>query len=265
MNVGPRPIAMLDSGLGGLTVLAALRSLAPHTDVVYFADTANVPYGDRPLSEVAALGVRISERLATEHDPSIIIVASGTTCAAFERHGWPKVSSPFVGVIEAGARGAIHATRSSSIGVVATTGTIASGSFERALRALKPDVRVTNVPAPTLVPIVESGESNSEHAEVAVAAACMPLIAGACDAVILGCTHFPHLRRWFQAALGPGVALVDPADGCAASAAEHMPAGGSAKFICEVSGDEHLFARYAAALGAPPPSSLTHVELSLVT
>ena len=266
MSARMRPVAMLDSGLGGLTVLTALRALVPRADVVYFADTANVPYGDRALGEIAALGTRISERLAAVHDPCMVIVASGTTCGAFDRHGWPKVGVPLVGVIEAGARSAVRATRTGSIGVIATTGTVASGSFERSLRTFKSDARVTNVAAPALVPIVEAGESSSERAQLAVAAACTPLIAGACDAVILGCTHFPHLRRWFQVALGPGVALVDPADECAAEAVARLPAaGGSAAFVCEVSGDERLFAQHAAALGAPGPTSLSHVELSLVT
>jgi len=265
MSSRVRPVAMLDSGLGGLTVLSALRSRSPRTDVVYFADTANVPYGDRPLEEVAALGVRISERLVAAHDPCMIVIASGTTCAAFDRCGWPDAGVPLVGVIEAGARSAVRATRTGSIGVIATAGTIAAGSFERALRALKPDVRVTNVPAPALVPIVEAGESASERAQLAVAVACGPLIAGACDAVILGCTHFPHLRRWFEAALGQSVALVDPADDCAANAVELLTSkDGNANFICEVSGDARLFAQHASALGAPRPTSLAHVELSLV-
>src|SRR6202158_2408148 len=131
MAVSVRPVAMLDSGLGGLTVLAALRALAPQADVVYFADTANVPYGDRSLEEVAALGARIVERLATP-DPSVIVAASGTTCAAFDACGWPPSASPIVGVIEAGARAATSCTKSGAVGVIATRATIESGAFERA-------------------------------------------------------------------------------------------------------------------------------------
>jgi len=257
---------MLDSGLGGLTVLHALRKLAPGVDVVYFADTANVPYGDRGLDEVALLGARIVERLAT-YDPAAIIIASGTTCAAFDTCGWPASSAPLVGVIEAGAASALRASRRGAIGVIATRGTIDSGSFERALHALAPATRVTNVAAPALVPLVEAGESGSERAHAAVDAACAPFRTAQCDAVILGCTHFPHLRAWFAAALGPDVALVDPADECAAGCLRILErsapseARGQAQFICEVSGDEREFARHARMLGAPPMTSCTHVSL----
>jgi glutamate racemase len=262
MSPSVRRVAMLDSGLGGLTVLRALRSLAPDVDVVYFADTANVPYGDRTLDDVAQLGTRIVERLA-DREPAAIVVASGTTCAAFDVCGWPQAAMPFCGVIDTGARSAVQASKSGAIGVIATRGTIDSGCFERAVSELLPGARLTSVAAPALVPIVEAGESGSERAQAAVNAACRPFMDARCDAIILGCTHFPHLRRWFTAALGPGVILVDPADACATVAAALLPAGplGSARLICEVSGDVNDFARYAQALGAPPITELHHVEL----
>jgi glutamate racemase len=271
MSVRPRTVGMLDSGLGGLTVLRALRGLAPDVDVVYFADTANVPYGDRSLEEVALLGARIVERLAT-HEPAAIVIASGTTCAAFDACGWPASDVPLLGVIDAGAAAALRASRRGAIGVIATRGTIESGCFERALHVLAPATRVTNVAAPALVPIVEAGESDGERANAAVLAACPPFRAAQCDAVILGCTHFPHLRAWFTAVLGPGVALVDPAEECAARCvallaqrdARSAPSAtrGQAQLICEVSGDEREFARHARMLGAPAMTSCAHVSLA---
>lgn len=271
MSAAPRPVAMLDSGLGGLTVLHALLELAPNVDVIYFADTANVPYGDRSLDEVASLGARIVERLNT-YDPAAIIIASGTTCAAFDTCGWPASGAPLVGVIDAGAAAALRVSRNGVIGVIATRGTIESGCFERALHALAPATRVTNVAAPALVPIVEAGESDGERANAAVLAACPPFRAAQCDAVILGCTHFPHLRAWFTAALGPGVALVDPAEECAARCVALLaqrdtrsaPSAtrGQAQLICEVSGDEREFARHARMLGAPAMTSCAHVSLA---
>ena len=267
MSARTRPVGMLDSGLGGLTVLQALRRLAPDVDVVYFADTANVPYGDRPLEDVAALGARIVERLST-YDPVAIVIASGTTCAAFDVCGWPQADVPLVGVIEAGARSAVRASRSGDIGVIATRGTIDSGCFERAVLALAPNARVTNVAAPALVPIVEAGESGSERANAAVIAASQPFRDARCDAVILGCTHFPHLRKWFASTLGSDVALVDPADECAercAAVLRETPgdARAAGRLICEVSGDDAAFARYAQALGSPPIASCTHVPLPI--
>jgi glutamate racemase len=253
---------MLDSGLGGLTVLSALRALASDVDVLYFADTAHVPYGDRTLEDVAALGGRIVEHFAA-FDPASIVIASGTTCAAFDRCGWPAAKAPLAGVIEAGSRAAVAASASGDIGVIATRATIDSGCFEQALRALSSSVRVTNVAAPALVPIVEAGESSSERARTAVIEACAPFVEARCDAVILGCTHFPHLRTWFAAALGPSVKLVDPADACAASVAALLAdgVGGSGRLSVEVSGDELTFAQRAKALGIGRIDELAHVEL----
>ncbi|HEV2909525.1 MAG TPA: glutamate racemase [Candidatus Eremiobacteraceae bacterium] len=265
MSVRTRRVAMLDSGLGGITVLNALRALAPDTDVIYFADTANVPYGDRALDDVATLGARIVDRLA-QREPGVIVVASGTTCAAFDAHGWPSSLVPYTGVIDTGARTAVAASASGRIGVIATRGTIDSGCFERAVHALSPVARVTNVAAPALVPIVEAGESSTERAQAAVNAACRAFIDAHCDTVILGCTHFPHLRKWFAAALGPGVELVDPADACAAATVALLASEplGSGRLICEVSGDEQMFARYAQPLGAPRIDKLVHIELPAV-
>src|SRR5271166_999275 len=123
-----RRIGMLDSGLGGLTVLGALRAMISGVDVVYFADTANVPYGDRPLSQVADLGSRIVKRLLV-HEPAAIVVASGTTSAAFDFAGWPKSPVPLVDVVGPGARAACAASKNGIIGVVATNATIKSGIF----------------------------------------------------------------------------------------------------------------------------------------
>ncbi|HXW76028.1 MAG TPA: aspartate/glutamate racemase family protein, partial [Candidatus Eremiobacteraceae bacterium] len=177
---------MLDSGLGGLTVLSALRSLTSAIDITYFADTAHVPYGDRSLRDVARLGKKIVERLMAKQ-PALVIVASGTTCAAFDAGGWPEAGAPLIGVVDQGARAACAASRTGKIGVIATNATIASGVFERAIHALRHDAVVTNVGAPALVPIVESGGWASVRARDAVATSCGAFTRAGCDAVILGC------------------------------------------------------------------------------
>lgn len=244
-----RRIGMLDSGLGGLTVLNAIRALTTGIDVTYFADTAHVPYGDRPLDEVAALGAAIAKRLVLA-DPAAIVVASGTTCAAFDAVGWPKVDVPLIGVAGPGARAACAATRNGIIGVVATNGTIKSGIFERKILELKPDAVVKNVGAPALVPIVESGGWASTRARSAVTDYCAGLISAGCDTVVLGCTHFPHLAAWFVAALGTDVHLVDPGAACAQETvrlvgrAEAM----TSRLTVEVSGDPEVFASHATLL-----------------
>jgi len=240
---------MFDSGLGGLTVLASVRAKAGPTDILYYADTAHVPYGDRALEEVAGFARSIISRLLT-HDPALITIACGTTCSAFDKLGWPEIGIPLLGLIGPGARAAVAATPSGAIGVVATNATIKSGVFERAIHALRSDAVLTSVGAPALVPIVESGRWATDEARAAVAECCERLTAANCDTVILGCTHFPHLAKWFQAALGPDVRLIDPADALGDDAAEILstlePQRGEIDF--DVSGDPDAFTKSASIL-----------------
>ncbi|MDQ6779746.1 MAG: glutamate racemase, partial [Candidatus Eremiobacteraeota bacterium] len=149
-----RPVALIDSGLGGLTVLSALRELMPELDAVYFADTAHVPYGDRPLEEVASYGRQMIDWLSALQ-PAAIIIASGTTCAAFEAAGWSPAGQPQLGVATLGAAAGVAASKTQNIGVIATRATTESGIFERKIHALEPAAIVTSVAAPALVPLVE--------------------------------------------------------------------------------------------------------------
>lgn len=263
MTAPARTVAMLDSGLGGLTVLSALYRELADIDVVYFADTARAPYGDRPLNDVATFGQQIVER-ARRYEPALMIIASGTTCAAFEAVAWKPDDMPIIGVVAAGARAAAAQSAIGRIGVIATAATIESGIFERKLREVHPSLRITSVGAPKLVPLVESGQWASDEAKTAVAQYCEPFRAAGCDAVILGCTHFPHLQPWFVRALGPSVALVDPAPACAQAAAamvaESPPANGSLTF--EVSGDADQFAQRAFDLAGVRAQVVRHVDFS---
>jgi glutamate racemase len=244
---------MFDSGLGGLTVLSAIRSFVDATDVVYFADTAHVPYGDRTLEEVSSFARRIIAHLM-ERDPAMIAIACGTTCSAFDKLGWPDIGVPLLGLVGPGARSAVDASRSGAIGVVATNATARSGVFDRAIRGLRADAIVTSVGAPALVPLVEAGRWNSADALAAVLACCEPFVRARCDTVVLGCTHFPHLTRWFADVLGPDVRLIDPGEALGRDAAAILsklePQRGATDF--EVSGDPESFAKSASVLlGAP--------------
>jgi glutamate racemase len=264
---------MLDSGLGGLTVLTALRRVLPEIEVVYFADTANVPYGDRPLAEIAAFGRQIIEHLQ-RYDPALIIVASGTTCAAFAESAWTKPEdTPQLGVVACGVDAAVPKSSNDRIGVIATAGTISSGIFERKLKQVKADLRVTRVAAPKLVPLVESCAWASDEARYAVEGYCQPFRAAQCDTVILGCTHFPHLMRWFERSLGSDVTIVDPAIACAQAAAEMIggrldgrplqsPRRDGGKLTFEVSGDPEKFARAAFDLAGVRATTIRRVDFA---
>jgi len=252
---------MFDSGLGGLTVLSAVRSSIDATDVVYFADTAHVPYGDRTLEEVSGFARRIIAHLM-EREPAMIAIACGTTCSAFDKLGWPDIGVPLLGLVGPGSRMAASASRSGAIGVVATNATAKSGVFDRAIHAERAHAVVTSIGAPALVPIVERGDWATEDARAAVAACCEPFVRAKCDAVVLGCTHFPHLTTWFRDALGPGVRIIDPGEALGHDAAKILsalePQSGATDF--EVSGDPDAFAKKAAVLLGAPASAVA-VEL----
>ena len=254
---------MFDSGLGGLTVLSAVRALINATDVYYYADTAHVPYGDRALDQVAGFARRIISRLL-QHDPSAIVIACGTTCSAFDKLGWPDVPVPLIGLVEPGARAACAATTNGKIGVIATNATVKSGVFQRKILELRPNAIVKSVGAPALVPIVEGGRWATQQARDAVAASCVALTQAECDTVILGCTHFPHLLSSFVVALGPGVRILDPGTACAQEAVRILtrmePLAGKVSF--EVSGDPEAFAATATLLSGVKIDDVKHVELA---
>jgi len=228
-----------------------------------FADTARVPYGDRPLSEVAEFGRQIVSWLL-RYEPSLVVVASGTTCAAFEHASFRCPDVAQLGVVECAAEAAVRCTKNDRIGVVATQATADSGIFGRRLRALRPELQVTEVGAPALVPLVEGGAWHTHAARAAVAASVKPLTAGGCDVVILGCTHFPHLERWFRESLDANVVINDPATACAGAAArilaDAQPGTGRLEFAA--SGDAALFDRHALALSGIAGIAARHVDVA---
>jgi glutamate racemase len=263
MKSRTRRVAMFDSGLGGLTVLSALRRCTPDVDVIYAADTAHVPYGDRPLEEVAGFATQIISHLQ-RYDPDLLIIACGTSCSAFDTLGQPALSVPTLAVVDCGARAAAQTSAGGLIGVIATAATIRSGIFERKIKRALPHATITAVGAPKLVPLVESGAWNSEDAGDAVAAYCRPFVSAGCDTVVLGCTHFPLLGEWFARSLPAQAALIDPALECAREAATILdsiePGKGTVTF--EVSGDADQFMRNVRALAPEQHAGVLSVDFS---
>lgn len=201
-------IGLFDSGLGGLTVLARLRERMPKVDVTFFADQANVPYGDRPHAQLLSL-LRANLWRLDEQGVDAIVMACNTSCAIAERYGWPETRAPILDLIESAAL-AVGRGGFRRIGVVATTATVSAGSYGRTIRARIAGADVIEVPAPALVPLVEAGEIEGELPHVAVAEVCSHLPLDL-EALIFGCTHYPLLEPHFRAVLGHGVALLDPA------------------------------------------------------
>jgi glutamate racemase len=238
-------IGLFDSGLGGLTVLARLRECMPSADMIFFADQAHVPYGDRTHAELLQL-LRANLARFDEYGVEAIVMACNTSCAVAERYGWPDSRAPVLDLIDSAAiaveRGAFR-----RVGVVATAATVGAGSYGRTLRKRVSGIDVVEVPAPALVPLVEGGEIEGERARAAVAEVCAHLPLDL-DALVYGCTHYPVLESHFRAALGPAIALVDPALVQAERAAELIGerANGTGRTTYVTSGDDAAFARSIA-------------------
>jgi glutamate racemase len=250
-------IGLFDSGLGGLTVLARLRERLRSADVIFFADQAHVPYGDRTHGDLLQL-LRSNLARLDGYGVEAIVMACNTSCAIAERYGWPPSRARVLDLIESAAI-AVERGGFRRVGVVATAATVGAGSYGRTLRARVAGIDVVEVPAPALVPLVEAGSIEGEAPRAAVAEVCnhLPLDL---DALIFGCTHYPVLERHFRDALGEDVILVDPALMQAERAAELLGdgSGGRGETTYVTSGDEAAFranidriARVTAGIGLP--------------
>ncbi|MDD9265759.1 glutamate racemase [Paenibacillus sp. GCM10023248] len=204
-------IAVLDSGVGGLTVVKELMRQLPQEKVIYFGDTARSPYGPRSADEVRTFTRQIVDYLIQYH-PKMIVIACNTATAVAIEDIRERVSVPVIGVISPGARAAIKQTRSGVIGVIGTDGTIRSKAYEQALRLISPNVQVYSQPCPLLAPFVEKGLFGAEQEQEIVEQSLRPLVGKPIDCLILGCTHYPFLMEPIARVMGPDVALISSAD-----------------------------------------------------
>lgn len=206
-----RPIGVFDSGIGGLTVVRELLHQLPHESLIYYGDTARVPYGNKSPATVRRYAREILGFLV-ERGVKMVVVACNTASAhALEE--LRKVSPvPVEGVIEPGARAAVAASRTGRIGVIGTAGTIASGAYERAIHAHAGAVAVVAKACPLFVPLVEEGWLDHPATKLIAESYLGELAAHDIDALVLGCTHYPLLKPLLAAVLGPGIALIDSAE-----------------------------------------------------
>ncbi|HEX7117652.1 MAG TPA: glutamate racemase [Longimicrobiales bacterium] len=205
-----RPIGVFDSGIGGLTVVRELWQRLPEESVVYFGDTARVPYGPKSPDTVRRYA---REAVAFLHSRGVklIVVACNTATAHAIELLEREAPVPVVGVIEPGARAAAAATRTGRIGVIGTAGTIASGAYDREVRRLLPEARVYAQPCPLFVPLVEEGWFDHPATRLIAEEYLRPLREVDIDVLVLGCTHYPLLKPALEQTLGPSIRLVDSA------------------------------------------------------
>jgi glutamate racemase len=204
------PIGVFDSGVGGLTVASAIKAELPNETITYFGDTARCPYGDRTPEQVLEFSTEICDFLV-QRGVKMLVVACNTATAVALPTLQQRYRIPVLGVVRPGARAAVLATKTKRIGVIGTAVTVASGVYERAIKALLPDAEVYSLACPEFVPLVERGETSGQHVERIVKERLQPLQERDIDTLILGCTHYPHLGSVIQRAVGDNVRLISSA------------------------------------------------------
>lgn len=209
-----RPIGVFDSGIGGLTVVSALRELLPNEAIYYLGDTARVPYGGKSAATVERYSLEITGMLIEENCKAVVVACNTASALALPR--LEEMSPvPVIGVIRPGAEAAVAATANGQVGVIGTRATIKSGAYERAIHALDPEVRVSARACPLFVPLIEEGWLESEITDQIVRQYLTPMVEEGIDALVLGCTHYPLLREAIGRFVGDSVTLVDSAQNCA--------------------------------------------------
>ena len=213
-----RPIGIFDSGLGGLTVMKELVKVLPEENIVYFGDTARLPYGSKSRETIIRYSMEIVDFLVDQGVKMIVVACNTASSHALEvLQEYSPV--PVVGVIAPGARCAAEATRNRRIGVLGTKGTIRSQSYQKALLELLPDAEIIPVACPLFVSLVEENYLSYPASRLIVEEHLNPLSESRVDTVLLGCTHYPMLSEMISDVLGKDVKIVDSGSSCSVSVA----------------------------------------------
>jgi glutamate racemase len=266
------PVAVFDSGVGGLTVLHELLVSLPTEDFVYLGDTARFPYGERSQTELREFAIEISDHLLALGAKLLVVACNAVSSAALgaiEQHlAALGRGVDVIGVVAPATQLAVAGSRSGRIGLLATPATVDSGAYERAVLAADPHVYLRSVACADLAPIIQAGFPFDEHLVDTVRAYCAPLRAAQVDTVILGCTHYPLVAPMLQRTLGRGVTLVTSGAGVARSVERALTARGllnphqtegSYGFRC--TGDVESFHALGTRFLQMPLGNVTHVEL----
>ena len=205
-----RPIGVFDSGLGGLTGVRELRKRLPHEEIIYFGDTARVPYGSKSKETIIRFSRQIIRFLQSKGVKAIVIACNTASALALETVQ-PEFDIPILGVVKAGAKEAAKVTKNGKIGVIATESTIESQLYTKEIHSHKPNAQVLGKPCPLFVPLVEEGWLHDPVTDEVAARYLKELQDKQVDTLILGCTHYPLLRSTIRKIMGDGVCLVNPA------------------------------------------------------
>ncbi len=206
-----RPIGLFDSGVGGLTVVKQVMKVLPNEKTIYFGDTARVPYGSKTKETVTKFSEQIIRFLLTKDVKAIIIACNTASSNSYDSLVRTFPDIPIFEVITAGVESCIDATKNKRVGIIGTQATVRSGAYELGIKQRMPDIRVFTNPCPLFVPLAEEGWTDNEVAYLTAKSYLDPLLENGVDTIVLGCTHYPLLKRCISKVVGTDVTLVDPA------------------------------------------------------
>ena len=268
------PVAVFDSGVGGLTVLHECLVSLPHEDFLYLGDTARFPYGMRSADQLLGFALELSDILLERGAKLLVVACNSATAAALpalRKRLAGRVA--VVGVVEPESRLAAAATRNGRVGLIATPATVASGAYDRALEeASASGAELHAVAAPELAPLIQAGGEVDERTVACVERACEPLLEAGVDTVILGCTHYPLVRPVLQRTLGRGVQIVSSGEAIAVEVESELAGSGLAapphrrgQYGFLASGDPEQFRRLGTRFLQLPIARVGHVQVSRPT
>ncbi len=215
------PIGVFDSGIGGLTVLRSIHERLPAESTVYLGDTARLPYGPKSPDTVRRYAAEATAFLLDRDVKALVIACNTATAHACDMIA-EALKIPVIGVVEPGARAAVHRSRGGAIGVIGTQGTIESGTYEGAIQAENPKAVVHSVACPLFVALAEEGWVEGEVTRLTAERYLRPLLRTGIDTLVLGCTHYPLLKPLIARVVGAGITLVDSAEATAAALEESL-------------------------------------------
>lgn len=226
-SIASQPIGVFDSGVGGLTILRAIREALPCEDLIYVADAAYVPYGEKSAEQIRARAHAITGFLLDQGAKAIVVACNTATAAAIDtlRERW---TIPFIGV-EPAVKPAVAATRSRVVGVLATPATLASERYRSLVERFAGDARIVAQPCSGLAEHIERGGVDGEHTERMLRGFVEPMLAAGADAIVLGCTHYPLVAHIVQRIAGPQVAVIENGTAVARELARQLTSRDSAR------------------------------------
>lgn len=217
-----RPIGIFDSGVGGLTVAKQIIKILPNEDIVYFGDTARVPYGSKSRETVTKFSEQIIRFLITKNVKAVVIACNTVSSNSYESLSETFCDLPIIEVVTPGVESCLKATKNKRVGLIGTKGTVSSGAYERKLKNADSEIQVFKKACPLFVPLAEEGWVDNEIARLTVEEYLRELVEKDIDSIILGCTHYPILKSVIGEFIGEKVIIVDPAKATALKLKEYL-------------------------------------------